>query len=77
MIRYKLRLSIRFYFHPAPIQAAYVSSINGGPICGSATIYIQNADPIEFELWIMEQAKKKRVTGSHAIVIGGSGFSEF
>jgi hypothetical protein len=77
MVRYELHLSIRFYFHPAPIQAAYVSSINGGPICRSTAVYIQNADLIEFELWIMEQAKEKRVTGSHAIIIGGSGFSEF
>jgi hypothetical protein len=55
----------------------YARSINRGPICRGATVYIQNADPIEFELWIMEQTKKKHVTGSHAIVIGGSGFSEF
>ena len=52
-------------------------SINSGPICRGTVVYIHNADPIEFELRIMEQAKKKRMTGSHIMIIGGSGFGEF
>ena len=52
-------------------------SINSGPICRGTAVYIDNADSIEFELRIMEQAKKKRMTGSHIMIIGGSGFGEF
>jgi len=52
-------------------------SINSGHVCRGTAVYIHNADPIEFELRIMEQAKKKRMTGSHIMMIGGSGFDEF
>jgi hypothetical protein len=44
---------------------SYAKSINSGPICRGAAVYVQNADHIEFELRIMEQAKKKCMTGSH------------
>jgi len=65
----ELRLHLRFYLHPTPLQVDDFVPLDSGPVARSAPIDKFHAGFAKIELGIMPQTQGKGVTGSHNLTI--------